>query len=105
MLLARTLAGDYPGLEPGRGCSDHPQTIRGVVGGVDRKLGIVGGGCHAVVLLAFLGSMVVISWSILIARAITLWMLALLRATVIHLLTVRSRLKNRHGQRRSSTDA
>ena len=106
MLLARTFAGRYPKLGPWAWVpgSDFPQAIRSVVTGVDRKLGNVGGGCLAVVALALVGPIVVIGWSMFTAWAITLWILALLAVTVVHLLTVRTRLRTWHGRRSYDAD-
>jgi hypothetical protein len=107
VLLARALAGDYPKLGPWAWVpeSTFPQTVRGVLGGIDRKLGNAGGGCLAVVVLALVGPVVVIGWSMTTAWAVPLWVLALLGATAVHLLTVRSRLRTWHGRRRAGADA
>jgi hypothetical protein len=94
LLLARTLAGDYPPLGPWAWApgSALPHRTRRVLGGIDRKLGSVGGGCLAVAALALAGPLIVIAWSVFTSTAIVLWVLALLAATAVHLLSVRTRL-------------
>jgi hypothetical protein len=101
VLLARTLAGDYPLLGPWAWVpgSTLPRTARRAVGGIDRKLGN-GGGCLGVVALAIAGPLVVIGWSVFTAAAVALWVLAVLGAILVHLLTVRARLGAWHRRRR-----
>jgi hypothetical protein len=105
VLLARTLAGDYPLLGPWAWIPEStlPRTARRAVGGIDRKLGNVGGGCLGVAALAIAGPLVVIGWSVFTAAAVALWVLAVLGVTLVHLLTVRSRLGAWH--RRGRVDA
>lgn len=92
--LARTLAGDYPSLGPWAWApgSALPRKVRDTIGGIDRKLGSVGGGCLAVAALAAIGPLIVIGWSMFTSSAIVLWVLIVLAATAVHLLSVRARL-------------
>ena len=101
LLLARALAGDYPPLGPWAWApgSSLPHRIRQFLGGVDRKLGSVGGGCLAVAALAVAGPLIVIAWSVFTSTAIVLWILVLLSATALHLLSVRARLATWRGTR------
>jgi hypothetical protein len=92
--LARTLGGDYPSLGPWAWApgSALPRKVRDTIGGIDRKLGSVGGGCLAVAALAAAGPLIVIGWSMFTSSAIVLWALIVLAATAVHLLSVRARL-------------
>jgi hypothetical protein len=90
--LARTLGGDYPSLGPWAPGSALPRKVRDTIGGIDRKLGSVGGGCLAVAALAAAGPLIVIGWSMFTSSAIVLWALIVLAATAVHLLSVRARL-------------
>jgi hypothetical protein len=95
VLLARTLAGDYPSFGPWAWLprSALPQTVRRAAGNVDRRLGNTGGGCLAIAALAIAGPLVVLAWSFFTAEAVAVWVIAVLSATIAHLLTVRTRLR------------
>ncbi|HEY0539716.1 MAG TPA: hypothetical protein VGD53_15170 [Actinoallomurus sp.] len=105
--LARTLAGDYPSLGPWAWApgSALPRKVRDTIGGIDRKLGSVGGGCLAVAALAAAGPLVVIGWSMFTSSAIVLWVLIVFAATAVHLLSVRARLAAWRHRRSPDTDA
>jgi hypothetical protein len=66
--------------------------MRHAVGGIDRRLGSGGGGCLAVAAFAVIGPLIVITWSVFTAGAVVLWLLCLLAATAVHLLSARARL-------------
>ncbi|MEV5710268.1 hypothetical protein [Actinoallomurus sp. NPDC052274] len=107
VLLARTLAGDYPSFGPWARLprSTLPQTVRRAAGSVDRRLGNTGGGCLAIAALAIAGPLVVLVWSFFTAEAVAVWVIAVLGATIAHLLTVRTRLRTWRDLRRGSAAA